>query len=258
MLFGSLAALGCGRTEPGGATPRSAPAPDTATQTREVTTPAPSPPPAPPPVDTRRCKPAPGTSGSPRTIDEMIALINGLPRPVTAPCVIEALDRPLKVEATSSADSVQPAVGEQSPRIFIWPHDDLIVAIALAGKGQRLIELGQFVTPVRSVKAEIEFPLDGPATTAEALERVRNPEHPRITSCFVCHDREEDEPEVPGGRSSLAIRPRAKSLVDIASLEALHETCDPTEDPLRCAWLEALVTHGPLEHRPFDEAIGRF
>lgn len=210
------------------------------------------------PVDTRRCKPGPGTTGSPSTIDEMVALVNGLPRPVTAPCVIEALDRPLELEATSSRDSVQPADGQRSPRIFIWPHDELVVAIALAGKGQALIELGQFVTPSRSVKAELEFPVHEPVTAEQALAHVRNPEHPRITRCFVCHDLEEDEPLVPGGRSSLALRPAPRTLVDIASLSQLHETCDPTEDASRCAWLEALVTHGPIEHRPFDDAIGRF
>jgi len=108
--------------------------------------------------------------GSPGTIEEAVALANGLPFPVTAECYVEALDRPLRIEATKSRTSLQKAEGERSPRVFLWSAD-----------------------------------------SATALDRVRNPEFPRITRCFVCHDHEEDEPSVPGGRSSLALRPREAS-----------------------------------------------
>ena len=117
------------------------------------------------PADPRRCKPAPGTTGSPGTLEEAVALANGLPFPVTAECYVEALDRPLRIEATKSRTSLQKAEGERSPRVFLWSAD-----------------------------------------SATALDRVRNPEFPRITRCFVCHDHEEDEPSVPGGRSSASTR----------------------------------------------------
>lgn len=90
---------------------------------------------------------------------------------------------------------------------------------------------------------------------AAALDRVRNPEHPRITRCFVCHDSEEDEPGVPGGRSSLALRPRARTLVDITTLRAELERCDHQVEPARCRWLAALFSHGPVERRAFEAEL---
>lgn len=209
-------------------------------------------------VDPRRCKPEAGTTGSPSTIEEAVALANGLPFPVTAECFVEALDRPLRLEATESQASVQPAVGARSPRVFVWSTDSLVMALAVDGPGRNLIEFGQFVSRRRSVKGELEFPLSAPVTTATALQRVRNVEYPRITSCFVCHDSERDESSVPGGRSSLAIRPRPSTLVDIASLVDQHARCDPKTEAARCRWLEAIVGHGPVEHRPFDANLPLF
>lgn len=207
------------------------------------------------PVDARRCRPAPGTTGSPATLAEAVALANGLPFPVTAECYVEALDRPLRIEATRSRDSLQPAEGERSPRVFIWGADSLVTSIVLDGPGRELIEFGQFVGPRRTIKGELEFPLTAPVSTAAALDRVRNREYPRITRCFVCHDREEDEPGVPGGRSSLALRPRASTLVDLATLRAELDRCDHAREPARCRFLVALFGHGPVERRGFDAAL---
>lgn len=207
------------------------------------------------PVDPRRCKPAPGTTGSPRSIDEAVALANGLPFPVTAECFVEALDRPLQIEATSSTTSLQKAEGERSPRVFLWSADSLAISVVLAGPARDLVEFGQLVAPRRSVKAELEFPLRAPVTTALALDTVRNREYPRITRCFVCHDDEEDEPGVPGGRSSLALRPKTATLVDIAALRGELDRCDPAAEPDRCRWLAAIFGHGPVERRGFDAGL---
>jgi len=214
-----------------------------------------SPPPA---VDTRRCKPAPGTTGSPTTIAQAVALANGLPFPVTAECYVEALDRPLRAEATTSRSSRQPAVDERSPRVFLWGSDTFVTTVVLGGEGRNLIEFGQFTTPRRSVKGELEFPLTEPISSATAFDQVRNLEHPTITRCFVCHDAERDEPGIPGGRSSLALRPRPSSVVDVASLSKERDLCDPTAEPDRCRWLEALAGHGPIEHQPFDASLPSF
>ncbi|MEZ4449744.1 MAG: hypothetical protein R3B09_09700 [Nannocystaceae bacterium] len=208
--------------------------------------------------DPRRCKPAPGTTGAPATLDEAIALINGLPAPVTAACLVEALDRPLRIEASTSRRSLQKAEGPRSPRVFLWSADSLVISIVLDGPARDLVEFGQFVGPRRTIKAELEFPPTSPVTAAAALERVRNQEHPRITRCFVCHDREEDEPAVPGGRSSLALRPASSTLVELASLIAERERCDHEAEPGRCALLDALFAHGPVERRPFDAALPVF
>ena len=209
-------------------------------------------------LDLRRCKPGPGTTGSPQSIEEAVALANALPFPVTAECFVEALDRPLGIEATFSHNSVQPAQGERSPRVFLWTDDALVIAIVLEGEGRNLIEFGQFVGPNRSIKAELEFPLTHPATQADPHDRVRNERHPSITTCFVCHDDEQDEPSVPGGRSSLALRPHPLSLVTVSALSTEHQACDWTKEPDRCGYLQALMGHGPVEHRAFAETLPVF
>lgn len=209
-------------------------------------------------LDVRRCKPAEGTTGRPQTIAEAIALANALPQPATVACFLEALDRPLAIEATKSRASAQPADGERSPRVFLFTGDALVITAALGGKGRDLIEFGETVAPGRSVKGEIELPLTGTLTDAAPFDRIRNPEHGNITTCFVCHDSEEDEPGFPNGRSSLIVRPRTKSLVPLSTLQAEFEACDPNEEPKRCAMLTALVAWGPLEHRPFDKNLPVF
>jgi hypothetical protein len=208
--------------------------------------------------DPRRCKPGAGATGSPNTIEEAVALANGLPFPVTAQCFVEALDRPLRLEATASRSSAQPAAGERSPRLFLWTTDTFVITVAIDGPGRDLIEFGQFVTPRRSVKGELEFPLSTPASATDPLERVRNEEFPRITTCFVCHDREQDEPSVPRGRSSLALRPHPSTLVNVDALRGELDHCDETAEPDRCRWLHAVFDHGPVEHRPFDPDLPVF
>lgn len=209
-------------------------------------------------ADIRRCKPAAGTTGSPSTIDEAIALANGLPFPLTPQCFVEALDRPLRIEATNSRNSVQPAVGDRSPRVFIFSGEALIIAITVEGHGRDLIEFGQRTSGRRSVKAELAFPLEAPVERSVAFDQVRNPDYPNITRCFVCHDGEEDEPLVPDGRDSLILRPRPGSLVPIASINTEMIACDAVAEPERCAWLTAIAAYGPLEHRPFDATLPTF
>ena len=177
---------------------------------------------------------------------------------MTAECFVEALDRPLRIEATKSRASLQPAEGERSPRVFLWGAESLVMSIVIDGPARDLVEFSHFVGPRRSIKAELEFPLTAPTTAAAALDRVRNPEHPRITRCFVCHDHEEDEPGVPGARSSLALRPRAFTLIEVPALRAEHERCDRALEPDRCRWLDAIFAHGPVEHHPFDPDLPVF
>ena len=116
------------------------------------------------------------------------------------------------------------------------------------------------VSARRGVALGFERPtVDGAtATVKDALDQVRNPEHPRITRCFVCHDQERDEPTIPGARSSLALRPSPSKLVELADLRREHERCDEAAEPARCRWLAALFGHGPVEHRPFDRELRLF
>lgn len=209
-------------------------------------------------LDLRRCQPGPGATGRPQSIAEATALANSLPQPATAACFLEALDRPLQLEASKSKASMQPADGARSPRLFIFSGDALVITAVIGGEGQDLIEFGETVAPGRTVKAELEFPLRATVADDAAYARIRNPEHGNITVCFVCHDAEEDEPGFPGGRSSLAMRPRSRSLVPVESLHTELANCDWVAEEKRCAMLQAVAAWGPLEHREFDQGLPAF
>src|SRR4051794_26926429 len=67
-----------------------------------------------------RCVAPAGTTSSPQTIADVVELLNAMPKPVSLPCFLSTLARPLEVHATLSVTSAQPAVGKRSPRIFIF------------------------------------------------------------------------------------------------------------------------------------------
>ena len=105
----------------------------------------------------RRCVPPDGVSGSPQTIDEVVALIDALPPPVTLPCFLESLDRPLHVEAAISRSSAQPAYWDRSPRLFLF-IGDLVLTVVPEGSGAALLEMGEFVDETHTRKAEQVVP----------------------------------------------------------------------------------------------------
>ncbi|AKF10359.1 hypothetical protein [Sandaracinus amylolyticus] len=200
-----------------------------------------------------RCVAPEGVSASPRTIDEVVALINALPSPVTIPCFLEALDRPLYVEATLSRVSAQPAFGERSPRIFLFVGD-LVLSIVPDGEGAPLLEMSEFVEETRSRKAELHMPIATPVSSAAPYERVL---YETGTTCGGCHRSEERDETIDFTDAfvSGALRPRDDDLVDLDALRSEWLACSPQEEPDRCAMLEALFAHGLVAHRSFPEHI---
>src|SRR5688572_16123159 len=80
------------------------------------------------------CRAPEGVSGSPRSVDQTVELVNALPKPLSLACFVEALGRPLQLHATRSEISAQPAVGLRSPRIFLY-FEPLIMTVVPAGAG---------------------------------------------------------------------------------------------------------------------------
>ncbi|WP_236518779.1 hypothetical protein [Sandaracinus amylolyticus] len=201
----------------------------------------------------RRCTPPEGVSGSPRTIDEVVTLINALPSPVTIPCFLEALDRPLYVEATLSRVSAQPAFGERSPRIFLF-IGDVVLSVVPDGEGAPLLELAEFVEETRSRKAELHLPIETPVSPAAPYERVR---YESGTTCGGCHSGEvrDETIDFTDAFVSRALRPRDTDLVELDLLRSEWLACSAQEEPDRCAMLDALFAHGPVAHRSFAESI---
>lgn len=188
---------------------------------------------------------------APRTIPELVERIDALPHPVTIPCVLASLPRPLSLVATNSVFSVQPAEGDENPRIFILA-DGLILSVVPTGKGSELLEFSQFIGPTESIKAELEFPIDGPIPADEPYEHEF---YEALSRCGVCHRDEYEWPERAGAYVSVALRPVPNTLVPVASLASELDACDWDEQPARCEMLSALLDFGEVAQGSFAEEL---
>ena len=111
------------------------------------------------PLGRTRCVAPLGVNGSPRCTQELIELLNALPKPTSVACFLESLERPLTVYATSSQFSAQPAFSGASPRLFL-KLGSLWLSVVIDGKSSYLMEFGDRVVgdPLRSIKGELQLP----------------------------------------------------------------------------------------------------
>jgi hypothetical protein len=186
-----------------------------------------------------RCVAPAGTSSAPRTIAEVVDRINAMPKPLSLPCLIETLARPLHVYATVSLTSAQPAVDRHSPRVFMF-FDGLTMSVVPAGTGSRLLEFGEHRPDARSLKAEIQFPVESELSQAAPFERIIYDD--KLTTCGFCHAAEQIADDVPFTRAyvSKALRPRPAERIGLDALQAEAEACDAEQQPERCALLRSL------------------
>ena len=203
------------------------------------------------------CRAPAGVSNAPRTIDETVTLINALPKPLSLPCFLESLARPLEINATFSLLSFQPAQGRRSPRIFIF-QDPTVMSIVPEGDGAPLLEFGEQRPEFRSLKAEIEFPVSTLLAPSAPFDHLLF--NSQLTNCGACHAGEVEESEVAGVRRfvSQALRPRPSDQVSAASLVHELEICDRAREPQRCAMLDGLLGWGQVSERAFPEGMSTF
>lgn len=209
------------------------------------------------PLPTPGCRAPAGVSDTPRSIEETLALVNALPKPLTLPCFVEALRRPLQLHATRSQISAQPAVGARSPRVFAY-IEPLLMSIAVEGEGAQLLELGEQRADFRSLKGELRFPIE------EWLPPSRPFEHvvfsAGLTGCAFCHAAEAREPAISFTPAfvSQALRPSSLQRVPLAGLVAERAACDAVQEPERCALLDALFGWGDTFEWDFPQAMATF
>jgi hypothetical protein len=182
-----------------------------------------------------------------------VALANALPRPLTLPCFLESLDRPLAAQPIVSIVSLQPSAGPRNPRFFLF-WDKLIVSVVPDGTGRSLLEMGQLVDVDRSLKAELGFPIDGTVDPGTPFARVFKGEG---TTCGFCHSAELPAGDVGGAPSfaSTAFAPTPRSLQDLGLLRQERDRCDDAAEPDRCAFLRALFDHGEVRAQAFPPGI---
>ena len=205
--------------------------------------------------DTRRCIPPPDISASPRTIDEAVTLLNALPAPVDVACFLESLDRPLKIHATASTFSAQPAFGAENPRIFIFAGD-LVMSVVSAGEGAKLLEFGEFVDDFQTIKGEVELPIEGQLEPSDPYSRIL---FEAGTGCGLCH-RNEHEVGTLGGvtqYASLAYQPALHHALAEEDVRESYEACAESDSD-RCEILSALFDHEPVLFTVFPEDLPTF
>jgi hypothetical protein len=203
------------------------------------------------------CKPASGTTGSPKTIKEAIDLINGLPKPVSVGCFLQSLSRPLKVSLTNSTVSLQPAAGMNNPRVFIF-SDSLVISVVPDGIGQQVVEFGEQLDGFRSIKGEVAFPVTTTLDMGAPFSRIMF--NATVTNCAFCHG---NEVAVNNGVyidafSSLALRPTDMTLVPLSYLQGVTALCDAASEPERCEILNSLLNYGNVQSQDFPEDMPHF
>jgi hypothetical protein len=209
------------------------------------------------PLGRTRCHAPAGISGSPRSIEEAVALINGLPKPTSVACFVESLDRPLYAFATSSRVSAQPAFSAKSPRLFLR-LGQLTLSVVVEGESSLLLEFGYLTEgDARSVKGELEFPQPAQLSAAAPYERIARDGG---TVCNVCHSSEQPTETVPFTQAyaSLAFRPNPAYQVGLDQLKAEQLACDFAVEPSRCEMLAALFGGGQVLPAEFPQTMTIF
>lgn len=261
-LFGvsmGAALMGCGDSQQSAPSPSSASEPTSETSGEPTGDDPSGVPPAPSVSEPapKRCSPAPGTTGAPRTMTDVVELINGLPMPVTLPCFLESLERPLRLYATSSVVSAQPANGYDNPRLFII-NDHLSLSVVPFGDASNLLEIGEFTTMSRSVKGELAFPVTEPIPLEAPLTKILANEEGTI--CRICHFPETAMPSYPlaGAFESIAYRPIPRLEVNFDYVVYQYEICDHEAEPERCAFYAALFDQGQVTRGEFSLELPTF
>lgn len=203
-----------------------------------------------------RCEAPAHAPKEPATIAETVELINALlaqqeGEALSLPCFLESLQRPLRINGTTSRVSAQPAVGRENPRLFV-KSKEMWLSVVPEGSGQPFLEIGQLTAPDRSIKAEIEFPIHAPLTAASPFERLP---FGVVTTCGLCHQDERPVLDIPHAVESQALRPAPHTVVPLHDIETAHAGCDPEITPQRCAIFGALFGHGDVEEELFPSKM---
>ena len=216
------------------------------------------------PAELLGCEASTRAVSRPQTIAEAVSAINAMPRPVSLDCFLARLERPLRLNATDSIISFQPAVGAASPRMFLFegqprPSDApalLIMSVAVGGSGQALLELAEEVAPARTVKAEIEFPVTEPLELSDPFTRI---EEQGGTSCGLCHAPEEPSALYPNAYESAGLAFPERQRVSLSFVQLQYDAClavAPESLDARCRRLIALFDYGATEEVDFPSSFG--
>ena len=204
-----------------------------------------------------QCRAPAGVSNNPQSIAETITLLNALPKPLSIPCFLESLARPIPMLATFGVLSAQPAVGVRSPRLFLFLGPNRM-SVVPDGVGASVLEFGEERPGYRSLKGEIEFPLTGDIPQSAPFDRVLF--NDQLTTCGLCHAAEQAEvsPFTTHAFVSQSLRPAPRNAVTLQSLQYELAICNRGAEPYRCAMLDSLFSLGPVTDGQFPPEMRTF
>ena len=200
-----------------------------------------------------RCAVPQDVDAAPTTIKGALDFIDALPRPVTVACVVEALERPFVVTASSSPFSAQPAAGEVAPRIFIV-RETLVISVVPDGDGSHVIEFSEERPNARSVKAELAMPVEGTLDPAAAFDHLLMNTG---SVCGSCHKNEQPAWDIEYAQAfeSQALKPTRNDLVTLEGIVAQANACDANATPSRCEIYDALLYRGGVMDGDFGRPL---
>ncbi len=192
-------------------------------------------------------------------IQSVVDWINAMDKPLTLPCFIASLPRPLKTHSSISDFSAQPSVGRRSPRVFFF-FDRLILTVAVdqdleegipAEEEYHLLEMS-FVVDEASLltdKGELVFPVVAPLPDSAPYSQVLFGEVG--SSCAFCHPNESSLRSIDGVPilQSSMLQPTVS--LPIIELTTERAVCDPLAEPHRCDMLSSIIDHGALQRKDF-------
>jgi hypothetical protein len=202
------------------------------------------------------CAP-PAGAAPPRSIDDVVRMINRSPQPLDLPCALARIPGPLQLAASVSTVSLQPAVGRRSPRIFLF-LDPLIATVVPEGTGRGLLELGERISDTLSIKGELAFPVTAALAPSAPFDHALF--DATITTCAFCHADETpaDVVGVADAFQSQAFQPDPSTAVGLDELAAEGAACDPAAEPYRCAMLAALFDRDGVTAGQFPPTYATF
>lgn len=214
-------------------------------------------------------------------IASIVDWINGMPKPLTLPCFVKSLPRPMYYNATQSTFSAQPSEGATSPRVFFLIGELILTVVPDEGSdlildpetgrsipvwdsdNVQLLELSYRVDnfddgSAQSIKAELKFPITGAIGQATPYQKIELSASASL--CAVCHAHERREFEIDGQPvySSEMLRNPYRDAVSLQFMLNEHASCDPSASEnawYRCEMLDAIYGQGNLVWKDFPESF---
>ncbi|MEY4588066.1 MAG: hypothetical protein RL497_142 [Pseudomonadota bacterium] len=200
-------------------------------------------------------------------IPSLVRWINTLPKPLSLSCFVASLPRPLYVYSAISGESAQTSLGDDKPRVFLFFGDLTLSVIpdeayATHPSGEaiqngdnkyNLLEISSNTQGIRSIKAEIKFPLAENLTPQAPYERINY--GVSGTSCSLCHRYEQAIDEVNGVVRFASDRLKPTASVSLEPMRKSRKACSSIKDTYYCAMLAGLLDHGELIWQEFPSGL---